>query len=207
MSVNSLNRLTQKWVANLTHNWVAKLGAFVIAVVLWFIATGERRTTATRSLEIPLEVRGLQENRVVRDLPKTVRLQLQGARSELEQIEPSNLEASIQVTSRPDGFFSADVRVDAPSNVQILGYEPRRVSATLKSVIEQSVLVRIAMLENAVALPESFTVLAIGTTEQVEQVAFALGVAGGSQTNLTPVDKDGKLVEGVRLEPNMMGLR
>jgi YbbR domain-containing protein len=199
--------MSVNWLDHLTDNWVAKLGAFVIAVALWFTATGERRTTAIRSLEIPLEVRGLQENRVVRDLPKTVRLQLQGARGELEQIEPSNLEASIQIANRPDGFFSADVRVDAPSNVQVLGYEPRRVSATLKSVIEQSVLVRIALLENAVALPESFTVLAIGTTEQVGQVAFALGVAGGSQTSLTPVDKDGKLVEGVRLEPSVMGLR
>jgi YbbR domain-containing protein len=196
-----------KWLERLTHNWLAKLGALLIAVVLWFASTNERRTTATRSLEIPLEVRGLQENRVVRDLPKTVRLQLQGARGELEQLEPSNLEASINISSRTDGFFSADVRVDAPSSVVVLGYEPRRVSATLKSVIEQSVLVRIALLENAVALPENFTVLAIGTTEQVEQVAFALGVAGGSQTNLTPVDKDGKLVEGVRLEPSVMGLR
>jgi hypothetical protein len=207
MSVNWLDNLSHTWVANLTHNWVAKLGAFVIAVALWFTATAERRTTATRGLDIPLEVRGLQENRVVRDLPKTIRLQLEGPRGELEQLTASNLEASIEVAGRPDGFFSADVRVDAPSNVKVLSFEPRRISATLKSVIEQSVLVRIALLENAVALPESFTVLAIGTTEQVEQVAFALGVAGGSQTNLTPVDKDGKLVEGVRLEPSVMGLR
>jgi YbbR domain-containing protein len=199
--------LTHGWVAKLSHNWVAKLGALLIAVALWLTTTNERRTTASRSLEIPLEVRGLQENRVVRDLPKTVRLQLQGARGELEQLSASNFEANIQVANRPDGFFSSDVRVDAPSNVTVLGYEPRRVSATLKSVVEQSVLVRIALLENAVALPESFTVLAIGTTEQVEQVAFALGVAGGRQTNLTPVDKDGKLVEGVRLEPSVMGLR
>jgi hypothetical protein len=99
------------------------------------------------------------------------------------------------------------VRVDAPSNVTVLGFEPRRVSATLKSEVEQSVLVRIATVEYTVSLPSSFTVLAIGTTEQVEQVAFALGVAGANETNLTPVDKNGKLVEGVRLEPSVVGLR
>jgi YbbR domain-containing protein len=191
----------------LSHNWVAKLGALVIALGLWFTATAERRSTATRTIEIPLEVRGLQEKRVIRDLPKTVRLQLQGARGELEQLEASNLEASINIAARPDGFFSTDVRVDAPSNVTVLGFEPRRVSATLKSEVEQSVLVRIATVEYTVSLPSSFTVLAIGTTEQVEQVAFALGVAGANETNLTPVDKNGKLVEGVRLEPSVVGLR
>lgn len=197
----------KKLLERLTQNWVAKLGALLVAVLLWFSATNERRSTATRSLEVPLEVRGLSENRVIRDLPKTVRLQIQGARAELEQLEASNLEASIQITNRPDGFFSSDVRVDAPSNVTVLSYEPRRVSATLKSVVEQSVLVRIATLENTVSLPSSFTVLAIGTTEQVAQVAFALGVAGAGETHLTPVDRNGQLVEGVRLEPSVVGLR
>jgi YbbR domain-containing protein len=195
------------WLERLSHNWVAKLGALLIAVALWFTATAERRTTASRSLEIPLEVRGLPENRVIKDLPKTVRLQVQGERGELEQLQASNLEASIQVKNRSDGFFSSDVRVDAPSNVTVVSFEPRRVSATLKSVVEQSVLVRIASLENSVSLPSSFTVLAIGTSEQVGLVAFALGVAGNAQTHLTPVDKDGKLVEGVRLEPTVVALR
>lgn len=188
-------------------NWLPKVGSFLIALALWFAATTERRTTATRSIEIPLEVRGLSENRVIRDLPKTVRLQIQGARGELEQIQSSNLEASINIASRPDGFFSSDVRIDAPSNVSIVSYEPRRISATLKSVVRESVLVRIASDNPALTFPSSFTVLAIGTSEQVSQVAFAVGVAGSTQTNLTPVDKDGKFVEGVRLEPSSVQLR
>ncbi|MFN3265928.1 MAG: hypothetical protein ACK41E_03715 [Deinococcales bacterium] len=191
----------------LTHNWVAKSGALLVAILLWYSATAERRSTTVRSLEVQLEVRGLSQNRVIRDLPKTVRVQIQGARGELEQLEANNLEASIQVANRPDGFFSSDVRVNAPNHVTILGFEPRRVSATLKSVVEKSVLVRIATLENTVLLPSSFTVLAIGTTEQVAQVAFALGVAGSGETHLTPVDKKGQFVEGVRLEPSVVGLR
>jgi YbbR domain-containing protein len=189
------------------ENWVAKLGALLIAIALWFAATAERRSTATRGLEIPIEIRGLSENRVIKDLPKTIRLQIQGARDELEQLEPSNFEASINVSNRPDGFFSNDVQIDAPSNIKILNYEPRRVSATLKSVIQESVLVRIAPLDNANPIPSSYTVLAIGTSEQVSQVVFALGLAGNNQTELTPVDSAGKFVEGVRLEPSSVELR
>ena len=189
------------------ENGLAKLGALLIAIALWFAATNERRSTATRGLEIPLEIRGLDENRVIKDLPKTIRLQIQGARGELEQIQSNNLEASINISNRPDGFFSSDVQINAPSNVKILNYEPRRISATLKSVIQESVLVRIAPLDNANPTPSSFTVLAIGTTEQVSQVAFALGVAGSNQTELTPVDNTGKLVDGVRLEPSNVALR
>ena len=199
-----LPRYLEKIILN---NWLAKLGALLIAIALWFSATNERRSTITRGLEIPLEIRGLDENRVVRDLPKTIALQIQGARGELEQIQSSNLEVSINISNRPDGFFSSDVRVDAPSNIKILSYEPRRISATLKSVIRESILVKIAPLDNTNPTPSSFTVLAIGTSEQVSQVVFALGVAGNSQTELTPVDGTGKLVEGVRLEPSSVELR
>ena len=196
-----------KLLEQLLENWLAKLGALLIAVALWFAATAERRTTATRGLEIPLEVRGLNKNRIIRDLPKTIRLQIQGARGELEQIQGNNLEASININNRPDGFFSSDVRVDAPSNLKILSYEPRRISATLKSVVKQSVLVRIASLDNTAPIPSSFTVLAIGTSEQVAQVSSALGVAGNTETNLTPVDANGKFVDGVQLEPSSISLR
>jgi YbbR domain-containing protein len=189
------------------ENWVAKLGALLIAIALWFAATAERRSTITRGLEIPLEIRGLNENRIIKDLPKTIQLKIQGARGELEQIQSNNLEASIVVGTRPDGFFSSDVRVDAPSNVKVLSYEPRRVSATLKSVVQQSVLVRIAAQDNQIQFPSSYTVLAIGTSEQVTQVAYAIGLAGSNETTLTPVDSSGKLVDGVRLEPNTIGLR
>jgi YbbR domain-containing protein len=189
------------------ENWVAKLGALLISIALWLAATNERRSTITRGLEIPLEIRGITENRVIKDLPKTIALKIQGARGELEQIQSSNLEASINIGSRPDGFFSSDVRIDAPSNIKVLSYEPRRISATLKSVIRESILVKIAPLDNANPTPSSYTVLAVGTSEQVSQVVFALGVAGSNQTELTPVDSTGKLVEGVRLEPSSVELR
>lgn len=199
-----LLELAQKY--GVFDNWLAKLGAFLIAVLLWFASTTERRTTATRGLDVPLEVRGLNDNRVIKDLPKTVRLQIQGQRSELEQIQSSNLEASLNIKNRPDGFFSADVRVDAPSNVTVLSFEPKRVSATLKSVVKQSILVKIASDNpNQISLPA--TVLAIGTTEQVAQVSFALGLATSNESYLTPVNANGELVDGVRLEPNKVSLR
>jgi YbbR domain-containing protein len=79
------------------ENWVAKLGALLISIALWLAATNERRSTITRGLEIPLEIRGITENRVIKDLPKTIALKIQGARGELEQIQSSNLEASINI--------------------------------------------------------------------------------------------------------------
>ncbi len=189
------------------HNWFAKLSALLIAIALWFVATAERRTTATRSLDVPLEIRGLNENRVLNDLPKKIQISIQGARGEIEQIEPSNLEASISVSNLEDGFFSQDVRIDAPQSVKVLRFEPKRVSATLKSVVRQNVLVRIAALDNIPVLPASFSVTAIGTSEQVGRVVFALGLSGNSETGLTPVDRNGQLVEGVKLEPDRISLR
>jgi hypothetical protein len=200
----------ERWVRRngIFNNWLQKLGALLIALALWFVATSERRTTVTRTIEVPFEVRGVTKDRVVQGAPKIIKVRIVGARTDLEALKASDLEAIVDVSDLSSGFFSRDIEVNVPSNIRIAELEPRRISATLAVVVREPVTVRIATTPGS-NLPRRAprTVTAIGTTQQIAQVAHALGVTGGLETDLTPVDARGKLVEGVRLEPERVALK
>jgi YbbR domain-containing protein len=193
-----------------------KLGAVLVAMVIWYAATEDRRATVTRTLEVPLVVQGLNAQRAVSDLPTTVKATLRGPRVSLETLEPKDLEASVDVSTASEGFFSMDVRLRAPDGLSRIAVQPSRVSGSLELLVARSVPVRLASFEarppgsqdlNPLRLQPRF-VTASGRRADVERVAYALAVAtqlptrdAGVDVRLTAVDGRGEPVEGVALEP------
>ncbi len=198
----------------LWHNFPQKLGALVAAIVLWFAATADRRATIQRSLEVPLIVRGASADLVVSDLPKTIRVTLEGNRTRLEGLPSNLIEASVDVSNLPDGFFSRPVTVTPPAGLNLVKLEPARASGTLNAVVREKIDVRAALLETPGAPPLKIKVnptevTVIGTRPQVERVAYALAVGMRQvapnkplEVRLTAMDTQGKPVEGVTLEPS-----
>ena len=219
--IGRITGVFEEWRSGLTtpsgwrlwHNFPQKLGALVAAIVLWFAATADRRVTIQRSLEVPLIVRGAGAERVVSDLPKTIRVTLEGNRTRLEGLPSSVIEASVDVNSLPDGFFNRPVTVTPPSGLTLVRLEPARASGTLNAVVREKTEVRAALLETSGAPPLRIKVnpgevTVIGTRPQVDRVAYALALGSRQvapnkalEVRLTPMDNQGKPVEGVRLEP------
>jgi YbbR domain-containing protein len=204
------------WWQRFTSDLPLKLGAIFTAMLLWYAATEDRRATVTRTLEIPLIVQGLSAQRAVSDLPSTVRATLRGPRVSLENLEPKDLEASIDVSSATEGFFSMDVRLRAPDGLSRIAVQPSRVSGSLELLVARSVPVRLASFEtrppgsqdlSPLRLQPRF-VTASGRRADAERVTYALAVAtqlpgrGATlEVRLTAVDERGEPVEGVTLEP------
>ena len=213
--------LVTGWWQRFTSDLLLKIGAVLIAGLLWYAATEDRRATVIRTLELPLIVQGLSAKRSVSDLPQNVKATVRGPRATLENLEVSNLEATIDVSATAEGYFSQDVRLTAPEGLSKIALQPSRVSGSLELLVTRGVAVRVASLESR--LPGSLdltpvrleprNVRASGRRVSVERVMFALGVAtrlpakGASlEVKLTAVDERGQAVEGVTLEPEMVKL-
>ena len=213
--------LVTGWWQRFTSDLPLKIGAVLIAGLLWYAATEDRRATVTRTLELPLIVQGLSAQRAVSDLPQNVKATVRGPRATLENLEASNLEATIDVSATAEGYFSEDVRLTAPEGLSKIALQPSRVSGSLELLVTRGVAVRVASLESR--LPGSLdltpvrleprNVKASGRRVSVERVMFALGVAtrlpakGASlEVKLTAVDERGQAVEGVTLEPEFIKL-
>ncbi len=209
------------WWQRLTSDLPLKIGAVLLAGLLWYAATEDRRATVTRTLELPLVVQGLSAQRAVSDLPQSVKATVRGPRATLETLEIKDLEATIDVTRTAEGYFSEDVRLTAPEGLSKIALQPNRVSGSLELLVTRGVAVRVASLESR--LPGSLdltpvrleprNVKASGRRVSVERVMFALGVAtrlpakgAALEVRLTAVDERGEPVEGVTLEPGLVKL-
>ena len=71
-----------------------------------------------------------------------------GPRVSLENLEARGLEASVDVSTASEGFFSMDVRLRAPEGLSKIAVQPSRVSGSLELLVARSVPVRLASFES-----------------------------------------------------------
>ena len=201
----------KRW--RLWHNFPQKLGALIVAIVLWFAATADRRATITRTYDVPLVLNGIDKSHVVTGQPKTVRVTLEADRTRLETLSVNLIEATADV-GELDGFFTKPVTVNEPEGTRLIRTEPKQITGTLDEVVREQIEVRVALLESSAAPPLKINVkpnevTMIGPRPKIQQVAYALALATrqvGSnkslEVRLTAVDSAGKPVEGVQLVPS-----
>ena len=106
------------WWQRFTSDLPLKIGAVLLSVLLWYAATEDRRATVTRTLELPLIVQGLSAQRAVSDLPQNVKATVRGPRATLENLEASNLEATIDVSALLPGLDASGIDL-ATANVRL----------------------------------------------------------------------------------------
>jgi YbbR domain-containing protein len=216
---NAWRRILSPRSWRIWHNFPQKLGALAVAILLWFAATTDRRANITRNLEVPIEVIGLGNDRILTDQPKTVKLELQGARARVETLEGKDVAASLDVSGLEDGFFTQVLKITLPDGVVRSLEQTVTVNGTLNQLARESLGVRIAALEPTPALPGGVLepkliraipdeVTMVGSQETLDRVQFALALAPKSpaigrslEVRLLAVDAQGRVVEGVRLEP------
>ena len=202
----------KRW--RLWHNFPQKLGALVVAIVLWFAATADRRAIVTRTFDVPLVLNGVSKTHVVTGQPKTVRITLEADRTRLEALPVGLIEASVDINDLDDGFFTKAVTVNEPEGTRLIRTEPKQITGSLDTVMSERVEVRVALLESSAAPPlrinvKPSEVTMRGPRPKINQVAYALALAtrqvgpGKSlEVRLTAVDSAGKTVEGVQLVPS-----
>jgi YbbR domain-containing protein len=216
---NTVRRLISPRTWRVWHNFPQKIGALVVSVLLWFAATTDRRANITRNLEVPIEVIGLGNDRILTDLPKTIKLELQGAKARVETLEGKDVAASLDVTDLENGFFTHVLKITLPDGVLRSSNQAVTVNGSLNQLARETVTVRIAALEPTPALPGGVLepkllratpdeVTMIGAQEALDRVAYALaltpknpGIGRSIEVRLLAVDPQGRVVDGVRLEP------
>ena len=126
----------------LFRNTGTKLLALAIACVTWYLLTGERRERISeRSYRIPLSIVNIPPGTlIVSPLPDAVDVRVRGAFTPLRQLDPSKLEAVIDLLDAEPGekrypLDSDDINV--PTDVQVIAVSPPELRVVLDSVEEK----------------------------------------------------------------------
>jgi YbbR domain-containing protein len=194
----------------LTHNWPQKLGALLLATLLWAFISLNDPSVTQRSLLVPITIEGVEGSRVAIGIPEMVEVTVSGPSNRVNRLRPDRFVATLDLSGIIGGF-QEEIDVQAPSDISLLRTSPRNVIGSVDALSAEAVPIDVLVLaEPPVDLtfeitygPE--TTLARGRSGQLEQVDRAVGFVLDDRddtVSLYAVDEEGMPVSGVSLEPN-----
>jgi YbbR domain-containing protein len=202
-------------LARLLNNWPLKLGALVLALLMWLFVSNTLTETKQSTVSIPITVVGIAENQVAIGLPDTVFVTVSGVDSRVDRLRPENLEALLDL-GNANGDFERTIGVQGPRDIAIVDWEPRVVTGVLETVTTKPVPVAVVALgdpEPSVALAMTaipVQVTARGPTAALAQVTQAVAIvpaaAGDGEIALYAASSDGLPVQDVTVTPESVAV-
>jgi len=192
----------------LAQNWPSKLGALLIAFVIWLFVTSSATTTTQRSLVLPLVIEGIDEDEAAVGLPEFVEVSVSGPSARIDRLRPDMLRATLDLTDI-DGEFERPVVVQSPQEIRLLRVEPADVIGFVETESRRPVAVVPGVTGSlpdgrllAVTV-EPAQVTMIGRSQVLDNVArvVALAPVAGGDADPLALDGSGVPVADVRFEP------
>lgn len=202
-------------LARLLNNWPLKLGALVLALLMWLFVSNTVTETKQSTVSIPITVVGVADNQVAIGLPDTVFVTVSGIDSRVDRLRPENLEALLDL-GNASGSFERTIGVQGPRDITIVDWEPRVVTGVLETVTTKPVPVSVVMLGeppvsaslDGVAIPVQVT--ARGPSAALARVERAIAVvpaaSGSREVALFAASETGAPVRDVTLTPERVAV-
>ncbi|MBL8060096.1 MAG: hypothetical protein JNK63_05185 [Chthonomonas sp.] len=190
--------------------------SFALSLMLWLQVNAQTQPTRQREFLVRLEAKGLQPGLFLSDLPEGVSVVADGPETEIDDIEPSDLIAVVDVSNKQPGSYT--VKVMVPAVVDKVMLRPKRpvlkvsidkVATTIRTVSVETQ----GMLDgfkNAVAEPAVITLTGpAGEIGKVSRVRALVDVSRGmSQTvDLEALGADGVPLPRVEVSPRVVLVR
>ncbi len=128
------------------EDWGLKLTALIITFALWFGVTG-LSTPTTKRLTVPLNL-NISSNAQVMNVPQQeVDIEISGDKRKIEQINRSELIASLDLTDLTPGervvsLTPDNVYVALPQGIKLVEVAPSRIAVNLEAVEEKEIEVK-----------------------------------------------------------------
>lgn len=199
--------------------------ALVLALALWTFVSFSLNPSMQDTFSVPVRLvpasdslvmvnpnTGLPINPVI-----TATVEVSGPRSEVNQVGAGNFSATADVSGFGLGVHDVPIAVTGPRNVRIRSYTPRQLTISLAQRDQRELAVSVApsgqlpfLFQSQPPTTSVARVVASGPSElmtRVDTVNAPIELQGrttsfSEQTRLVAVDKQGKPVPGITLEPS-----
>jgi len=194
-----------------THNWPQKLGALLLAFVMWLFVTTSSVTTTQRSLLVPLTVDGVAQSQVAVGVPKVVEVNVSGPSSRVDRLSPDDITATLDLTGL-SGEFQQQINAQPPRGIQLVNVSPSDVIGFLETVGNRDMTLTVALggsppddqLLSVASDPGTVTLT--GQEQLLQKVARVVVVApakeGRVQEHPFAVDDAGVPMSNVKVSPS-----
>lgn len=202
------------------HNLVAKIVAVVSAIVLWGYVMNDQNPAIESSFTVQVQLRNAPEGYKITQGTPTVKVKVRAARSLFVNSSAEDFKAYVDLKDAENGKHSYKVHVETPQGFEVVEENPGSIDVTLDRIIERRV--RATINVNGVPAPgvtvakvnqASSKVVIEGPESAVNEVDRVIGYIGLNGNNdsdfalqvpLTPINVDGREVQGVTVNPTSM---
>jgi YbbR domain-containing protein len=127
---NPVPHLWRRLIGHAPH----KLGALLLACLVWFVVTSDNETISQRSLLVPIVVEGVSAEAVVVGLPQFADVTVSGPTARIDRLRPESFEAVLDLTG-VGGNFQAQVVVAPPQGMVLERVVPNEVIGMVEAVV------------------------------------------------------------------------
>ncbi|SFT43530.1 YbbR domain-containing protein [Selenomonas sp. GACV-9] len=202
------------------HNLAAKIIALVVAVVLWGYVMNDQNPAIEGSYTVQIQLKNVPDGYKISQSSMTVKIKVRGARSLFVNSAAEDFKAYVDLKDAENGKHSYKVHVDTPQGFEVADENPGTIDVTLDRIIDREV--RATINVNGVPAPgvtvakvnqASAKVIVTGPESAVNEVDRVIGYIGLNGNNdkdfslqvpLTPINADGREVQGVTVSPTTM---
>jgi YbbR domain-containing protein len=126
------------------EDWVMKLVALIITLGLWLGVTGLRTPTTRRITGVPLSLRVANDLEITNSPVTEVNVKISGDKSKIDQINPRDLLASVDLTDVQAGDRTVTltpdiVNIELPLGFKLEEITPSIIPVKLEKIIERTV--------------------------------------------------------------------
>lgn len=205
--------LLRRLLAIAAHNWPQKLGALVLAVVMWLFITTSSISTTQRSVLVPLVVEGIQASQVATGVPTSVEVSVTGPSARINRLRPQNITATLDLGGL-SGDFQEPVSVQPPQGVTLVSVSPSDVIGFIETVTTRTLSVTPGLTGTQpddvflTVTADPDTVTMTGRSQLLQRVARVIVLVpakqGESQARPVPVDANGVPVADLSTAPDLV---
>lgn len=203
--------------------------SFVIAIILWAYVIGEINPVTTKSFvdvninlenQIALEERGLAIESISED---KINVTVKGERSRVQNVEKDDVYAEVDLALARAGHNELDVNVRTPEKVNVDKKNINKVRLTVGELVSEERPTKVVYVGATNSDLEPYTIErtpekviirgAMSNVEKVSQVVAKVRVdqikdkETTAEAELVPVDKNGKVVNWIRLSSSQIKVK
>lgn len=203
------------------HNLPAKILSVLAAAVLWVFVMNDQNPSINSNFTVPVRMVNVPDDYVVTASEQEVRLKVRAPRSLLASYNVEDFDAYVDLSGIEEGTSTLKIITVVPSGFELLDMSDENVNVTLEEMITKYVNVSInttgAVAQNMVVTsvaPDILTMQVKGPRSIVGKVANLTGWINLTEhtddfrttTEITPLDSDGNIVDGVKVEKRNVGV-
>jgi YbbR domain-containing protein len=192
--------------------------AVFLGAVTWMMVTWEQNPFREDWLPgtVPVEVTHIPNGVVEVGKPGDVRVRLRAAQDVWSQVQSSDFKASVDASHLSAGIQSADVKIESSRDIDVVDWQPRRVTIRLEPLATRTIPVQLQvtgklpdgfLLTGQSVSPEEVSVSGeqdlVDTLSQATVATSLDGVRGDVSETSTPklVDDKGQPVPNLQFSP------